>query len=36
MTHDTDPKPISKEWNYHPDLLLVISFAMTTADSNNL
>jgi hypothetical protein len=23
MTHDTDPKPISKEWNYHPDLPLV-------------
>jgi sterol desaturase/sphingolipid hydroxylase (fatty acid hydroxylase superfamily) len=22
MTHDTDPKPISKEWNYHPDLPL--------------
>ena len=22
MTRDTDPKPISKEWNYHPDLPL--------------
>jgi sterol desaturase/sphingolipid hydroxylase (fatty acid hydroxylase superfamily) len=22
MTQDTDPKPISKEWNYHPDLPL--------------
>ena len=22
MTDDTDPKPISKEWNYHPDLPL--------------
>ncbi|MDO6481431.1 sterol desaturase family protein [Shimia thalassica] len=22
MTHDSDPKPISKEWNYHPDLPL--------------
>lgn len=22
MTHDTDPKPMSKEWNYHPDLPL--------------
>ena len=22
MTHDTDPKPISKEWNYHPKLPL--------------
>ena len=22
MTHDTDSKPISKEWNYHPDLPL--------------
>ena len=22
MTHDTDPKPISKEWNYHPELPL--------------
>ena len=22
MTHDTDPKPIRKEWNYHPDLPL--------------
>jgi sterol desaturase/sphingolipid hydroxylase (fatty acid hydroxylase superfamily) len=22
MTHDADPKPISKEWNYHPDLPL--------------
>ena len=22
MTNDTDPKPISKEWNYHPDLPL--------------
>jgi lathosterol oxidase len=22
MTHDTDPKPISKDWNYHPDLPL--------------
>jgi len=22
MTHDADPKPISKEWHYHPDLPL--------------